>query len=87
MNRDVKWEDWKMTDPAETLKMFREAEKEDLVPGIQEDVIPTSKPEENMTVHVIPDEGERVRPKKISKKSSELTYLKKDSDTDMSEYD
>ena len=34
MTRDVKWEDWKMTDPAETLKMFRKSEKEYLVPGI-----------------------------------------------------
>ena len=34
MTRDVKSADWKNTDPAETLKMFRKAEKEDLVPGI-----------------------------------------------------
>ena len=27
MTRDVKWADWKNTDPAETLKMFWEAEK------------------------------------------------------------
>ena len=60
MTRDVKWTDWKNTDPAETLNMFREAEKEYLVPGIEEEVIPMSKPEENMPVHVISDEGERV---------------------------
>ena len=46
--------------------MFRKAEKEDLVPDIEEEVIPTSKPEENMPVHVIPNEGERVRPNEIS---------------------
>ena len=40
MTRDVKWADWKMTDPADTLKMFRESNKEDLVPGIEEDIIP-----------------------------------------------
>ena len=34
MTRDVKWADWKNTDSAETLKMFREVDKEDLVPGI-----------------------------------------------------
>ena len=34
MTRGVKWADWKMTNPAETLKMFRKAEKEYLVPGI-----------------------------------------------------
>ena len=42
--RDVKWADLKNTNPAETLEMFREAEKEYLVPGIEEDVIYTSKP-------------------------------------------
>ena len=30
----VKWEDFKMTDSAETLKMFRKVHKEYLVPGI-----------------------------------------------------
>ena len=34
MTRDVKWADWKMTNTEETLKMFREEDKEDLVPGI-----------------------------------------------------
>ena len=82
MTRDVKWADWKNTNPAETLKIFYEAEKEDLVPGIQEDAIPTSKPEENMPVNVIPDEGERVRPNDISEKSSERTCLKKGADAD-----
>ena len=57
MTRNVKWADFKMNDPAETLKMFREAEKEILLPGIEEDIIPTSKLLENMPVHVIPDEG------------------------------
>ena len=42
MTRDVKWSDWKMTDPVETPNMFQEAEKEDLVPGIEEVIIPTS---------------------------------------------
>ena len=41
-----------MTDPAETLKMFREANKEYLVPGIEEDRIPTSELEDNMPVHI-----------------------------------
>ena len=45
-----------MTDPAETLKMLCEADKEDFVIVIEEDIIPTSKPEENIPVHVIPDE-------------------------------
>ena len=39
-----------------------------------------------MTVHVIPDEGERVRSNEIYEKSSELTYLMKDADIDTSEY-
>ena len=76
-----------MTDPAETLKMFCEANKEDLVTGIEEDVIPTSELEDKMPVHAIPDEGERVRPNFISEKSLDLTYLKKDSDADMSAYE
>ena len=77
MTRGVKWEDWKMTDPADTLKMFYEAEKEYLVPGIEEDIIPTSKPEKRMPVHVITDEGEGVRPNGIYEKSSDITYRKK----------
>ena len=55
--RDFKWADWKNTDPAETLKMFREVEKKYFVPGIEEEGINTSKPEENMPVYLIPDEG------------------------------
>ena len=48
MTRYVKWEDWKKTYPAENMKMFREAEKEYLLPGIEEDVIPTSTTEGKM---------------------------------------
>ena len=55
-----------------------------MVPGIEEDVITTSKPEDKMPVHVISDEGEIVRLKEISEKSSEFTYLKKYSDADTS---
>ena len=44
MTRGVKWSEWKMTHPAETLKMFRDILEEYLVPGIEEDNIPTSKP-------------------------------------------
>ena len=40
--RDVKWADWKMTDTAETLKMLRDAHKEYMVLGIEEDNITTS---------------------------------------------
>ena len=38
-------------------------------------------------MHVITNEGQRVRPNKISEKSSELKYLKKDADSDTSVYD
>ena len=55
MTRYVKWTDWKITNPAETLKMFREAHKEYLVPGIEEDTLPTSEPGEKMPVHIILD--------------------------------
>ena len=40
-----------------------------------------------MPVRVIHDEVERVRPKNNSEKSSELVYLKKYVDADMSAYD
>ena len=82
MTRDVKWAYWKITNPAEIPKMFHKTNKEDLVPGIKEEIIPTSEPEENIPVHVIPDEGETVRLNKIYEKSSELTYHNKDADTD-----
>ena len=39
-----------------------------------------------MSLHLIPDYGERVRLNEISEKSSELTYPKKDADVDTSEY-
>ena len=35
MTRDSKWVDRKMTDPAETMKMFRDSHKEDLVLRIE----------------------------------------------------
>ena len=41
--------------------MFCKADKEYLVPGIEEDIITTSEPEDKMHVHVIPVEVERVR--------------------------
>ena len=72
MTRDVKWEDWKITNPAEILKMFCKADKDDLVPGIEEDITTTSEPEDKMHVHVIPVEVERVRPNEIFLKSSEI---------------
>ena len=51
----VKWADWKITDPAETLKMFHKAHKQYVVPSIEGDIIPTSEPEYKMPVNVIPD--------------------------------
>ena len=66
ITRDVKWADWKLNIPAETLKMFSEAEKEYLVPGKDEDIISPSKPEDNMPVHVIPVEREIMKPNKVS---------------------
>ena len=86
MTRDVKWADWKIIDPVETFKIFRKASKEYQVPYIEEDIIPTSEPEYKMPVHVILDEGERVRPNENSENSSQFTYHKKDSDTDTSLY-
>ena len=76
-----------MNDPAETIKMLRESHGEYLVPGIKEDKIPTSEPGDNMYVHVIPDDGEIVRPNENLEKSSEFTYHKKDANTDTSSCD
>ena len=42
LTRYAKWVDWKMTDPTETLKMFCKANKEELVSGIEEHIVPTS---------------------------------------------
>ena len=84
MTRDVKWADWKMTNTAETLKIFREVNREYLVPGIEKYIITTSKPEYKMPMNVIHDEGERVRPNKIYEKSSEFTYHKKGAYADTS---
>ena len=57
-----------MTNPEKTLKMFRKAHEEYLVPGIDEDKIPTSETEDNIPVHVIPDEGGSVKPNENSEK-------------------
>ena len=46
-----------MTDPAETLKVFRKAEKEYLVPCIEEYIINSSEPEDKIPVHIFPVEG------------------------------
>ena len=61
-----------MTNPAETLKMFRVAEREVLVPGIEEDIINTSELPYKMPVDVIPDEEETVRPNEISENLLDL---------------
>ena len=44
------------------------------MPGIEEYIIPTSEPEDKMPVHVIPDDGERVRMRKKYDKSLEFMY-------------
>ena len=33
MSRYIKWAEWKMTDPAETVHIFRDSKEEYLVPG------------------------------------------------------
>ena len=78
--------EFKITDPEEILKMFRDSHEEYLVTGIEEGIIPMSEPEDNIPMHIIPDEGEIVRPDENSEKSSELMYHKKDSYTDTSSY-
>ena len=55
-----------MTNPAETMKIFPDSNKQYLVPGIEEDKTPTSEPEDKLHLHVIPDEGKIVRPNEKS---------------------
>ena len=57
------------------------------MPGIEEDIIPISESEDKMHMHIIPDEGKRVRRNEIFEKSSDLTYLNKDADADTLAYD
>ena len=54
--------EWKIADPKETLKIFCNTHEEKLVPGIEEDKFSTSEPEDKLPVHVIPYEGESVKP-------------------------
>ena len=88
MTKDMQWEEWKKTDTVETMtmNMFRDSNKDDLVPVIQEEKIPTSKQEENISLKVLPDKGEIGRKNKITK-SSEFTYHNKEADTETSAYD
>ena len=44
MTRDIKCAEWNTTDQAEAMKMFRDLNKYDKVPGIQVDNNPTSDP-------------------------------------------
>ena len=66
--------------------MFREAHKEDLVLVIEEDIITNSEPEDKMSVNLVPDKGERVRPNEFFEWLSEFMYLKKYADKDTSAY-
>ena len=86
MTRDIKWREWKSTDPAETMKMFRNLKEDNLVPGIEEYKTPMSELEDKLPVHIIPDKGGIVSNNE-SIKSSYPTHLKKVTDKDMSAYD
>ena len=35
ISKDIKWQEWKTTYPEETMKMFHDSNKEDLVIGIE----------------------------------------------------
>ena len=56
LRRDVKWSEWKMTYPSDTMNMFGNSHKEYLAPGIEEYKTLTSEPEDKLPVHIIPDE-------------------------------
>ena len=57
MNRDIKGEECKTTDPSETMNMFRDPNEDDIVKGIDKDKTPMSDPKYKLPLHVIPDEG------------------------------
>ena len=57
LTRDIKWAEWKMTDPEKTMKMFHDSNKYYLVPGIEEYNTPMSYLEDILPVHAIPDDG------------------------------
>ena len=65
--------------------MFCDAHEEYLVPGIEEDTILTSEPEDKMPLPIIPDEGESMRSNE-NPKSTEFTYHKKGAKTNTSAY-
>ena len=67
------------------MKMFHYYYEDDIVTGIYEHKTPTPYLEDNLPVHVIPDEGEIVRTNEKNK-SSGLTYSKKETDSDTSAY-
>ena len=58
---NIKWEAWKTTYPAETMKMFRDWNEDDIVKVIEEDKTTTPEPEDQLRMHIIPDEGESAR--------------------------
>ena len=90
MSSYIKWAECKNKDPAETMKMFRNLNENDLVSSIEEVVqeynTPTSDPEDPLHMHVIHDEGESARTNE-NIKSSQTRYLKKETGKDQSEYD
>ena len=81
MSRDIKWAEWKTTDPAETMKTFRNSNEDGLVPGMYEDKTLTSDPEDKLS-----DEGEIARTNEKTN-LSELTYPKKETEKFTSAYD
>ena len=57
MSWDIMWEECKTKDPEETMKMLLNQNEDDIVPGIKEDKTSISHPEDQLHMHVIPDEG------------------------------
>ena len=43
MKSYIKWAECKIIDPAETMKMLRDSNKQYLVPGVEEEKNPTSE--------------------------------------------
>ena len=80
LSRDVKWAEWKRTDPKSNMDVFVKYDSTDIVPGIDEVVVEIAKlPEiDKATIHLIPDDDghQEYQDSRNAKSDENLTNLK-----------
>ena len=80
LSRDVKWAEWKRTDPKSNMDVFVKYDSTDIVPGIDEVVVEIAKlPEiDKATIHLIPDDDghQEYQDPRNAKSDENLTNLK-----------